>query len=65
MARLVHHLWQFEVTKQQLIDLEYAIVRALDWDLHYVSPLLFLDRFLHLLHLDTADNQEGKEGGYY
>lgn len=45
MVRLVKQQWNITIEKQDLFDLEEKIIRTLDFDLHYVSPIPFLERF--------------------
>ena len=43
-----------------LIDLETEVIRALDFDFQWVSPLIFLERFIRLYDLDREENDEMK-----
>ena len=45
-------------TKQKLIDLETLIVRELDFDLQWVSPLTFLERFIRLFAFDKNEDDK-------
>ena len=56
MSRIVQEIWRVNISKEELIDFEVSIVRALDWDLHYVTPLLFLERYQRLFGLDSRSN---------
>ena len=56
MSRIVQEIWRVNISQQELIDFEGEIVRALDWDLHYVTPLLFLERYERLFGLDARSN---------
>lgn len=46
-----------EVSKKELIDLEDQVLLTLDFELHFVSPLPFLERFLRLYGLDLFAKQ--------
>lgn len=45
MVRLIKSQYNFDITKEELIQLEGQIVRVLDWDLHFATPCFFLERF--------------------
>ena len=45
------------VTKKSLVDCEYEILMALQFDIRHVSPRQFLDRFQHLMNLDGQNNE--------
>lgn len=47
--------WGVDGTREQLIALEKLIVHKLDFELHYTSPLIFLERYLRLFCLDRPD----------
>jgi hypothetical protein len=51
MLRLLPQNEQSYVTKQKVINLESEIVRLLDFDFNFISPLFFLERFLRLAEL--------------
>ena len=52
MIRLVKQKWDVDYYRDDLIDLETGIIRTLDFDLHYTSPLTFLERYQRLFELD-------------
>lgn len=52
MIRLVASEWKFTVSKQDIFDLEESIIRNLDFDLHFTSPIPFLERFQRIYNLD-------------
>ena len=52
MVRLVASSWNLNIDKKDLIDLEEDIIRQLDFDLHYNSPIPFLERFQRIFNLD-------------
>ena len=54
MVRLVQTMWDVETSRAKLIDLETRIIHVLEFDLHYTSPLTFVERFLRLYNLDTT-----------
>ena len=45
MIRLVKREWNFDTTKEELVELESQVIKRLDWDLISVSPLFFLERY--------------------
>ena len=45
MVRLVHEEWSIQVDKMDLIFLEERIIKTLDFDLHFTSPIVYLERF--------------------
>ena len=57
MTHLVKEEWGVEISKKELIDLEDRVLLTLDFELHHVSPLPFLDRYLRLYGLDLSPNQ--------
>ena len=52
MIRLLPKSQQLQVEKQDLIDLEEQIMKALDFDFAYASPISFLERYQRLLSVD-------------
>ena len=52
MIRLVANEWQVTIVKDDLINLEEQIIRALDFDLHFTGPIPFLERFQRIYNLD-------------
>ena len=61
MSRIVKEIWRVNISREELIDFEGEILRALDWDLHYVTPLLFLERYQRLFGLDFRSNTPNLE----
>ena len=45
MIRLVKREWNFDTTKEALVELESQVIKRLDWELISVSPLFFLERY--------------------
>lgn len=45
MVRLAEIEWNFEITKKELAELEAQVIRTLDWDLHTITPVFFLERY--------------------
>jgi hypothetical protein len=45
MVRLVEDEWNIVIEKQELISLEEKMIRTLDCDLQYTSPILFFERY--------------------
>jgi len=52
MIKLLPKSQQLQVEKQDLIDLEEQIMKTLDFDFAYASPISFLERFQRLLSVD-------------
>jgi hypothetical protein len=53
------------VTKNALINLEEQIVRALDFDFIYASPIAFLERYQRLFAVDQeADDENTRQIGH-
>lgn len=48
MIRLLSEQEREQVTKPLVIQMESEIVRALNFDMNFLSPLTFLERFLRL-----------------
>lgn len=44
-----------DVTKEDVIKMELAFIEILDFNLHMLSPLPFLERFLRLINLEEDD----------
>ena len=63
--RIIAYLEKFHATtikKQQIINLEEKILRALNFELLYVSPFAFLGRFLRIFGLDDVkENKNAKQ----
>lgn len=45
MVRLVASEWNFETTKEEIIQMETQVIMLLDWDLLIVGPIFFLERY--------------------
>jgi len=54
MVRLVKSEWNVDLEKQHLIDLEEAIIKSLDCELHFTNPVVFLERYLRIYNLDLV-----------
>lgn len=52
MVRLVEEEWGIQIAKVDLINLEEKIIKTLDYELHYVCPIVFLERFQRIFGLD-------------
>ena len=52
MVRLVEEEWGIQIAKVDLINLEEKIIKTLDYELHYVCPIVFLERYQRILGLD-------------
>ena len=59
MIRLLPKSQQFQVGKEDLIDLEEQIVKALEFDFAYASPITFLERYQRILAIDQENEDEG------
>ena len=58
MIDILPEVQRKQISKQDLIDLEEKILRALNFDFNYSSPLIFLERYQRLLSVD----QEATDG---
>ena len=45
MVRLVASEWNFETSKEEIIEMETQVIKLLDWDLNMVGPIFFLERY--------------------
>lgn len=45
MVRLVASEWNFETTKEEIVEMESQVIKTLDWDLHMLGPIFFLERY--------------------
>ena len=61
MIRLLPKSQQLQVEKQDLIDLEEQIMKALDFDFAFASPISFLERFQRLLSVDQESEDPGMQ----
>ena len=52
MVRLVEEEWGIQIAKADLINLEEKIIKTLDYELHYVCPIVFLERYQRVFGLD-------------
>lgn len=46
--------WSISFEKSELIDLEESVIRMLDFDLHCIGPIQFLERFQRIYNLDQV-----------
>ena len=51
---------RFSIQKKYFIRLENKVLRALEFDLTFTSPLPFLERFLRILELDKPTETENR-----
>ena len=51
---------RFSIQKKYFIRLENKVLRALEFDLTFTSPLPFLERFLRILGLDKPTDTESR-----
>ena len=54
MIKLVADDWNFHLEKKELIDLELSVIHLLDFDLSYIGPIQFLERFQRIYNLDQV-----------
>ena len=59
MLRLVDQVWQYHLDLKEALQLENEILLMLDFDLQYVSPLAFLERYLRLFGMDQESKSKG------
>ena len=52
MINLLESQHQMTLEKQDIIDLEEKVLRALDFSMHHVSAIPFLERFLRIFGID-------------
>jgi len=52
MVRLVEDEWGIQISKTDLINLEEKIIKTLDFELHYICPIVFLERYQRIFGLD-------------
>ena len=45
MVRLAASEWNFEMTRDDIIEIEAQVIKLLDWELHVVGPIFFLERY--------------------
>ena len=65
MNRLLRHDYDVSVKTEDYLALERSVLNALEFDLQFVSPLLFLDRYQRIFGLDLEgeDTASEKVGG--
>ncbi len=47
---------RFSIQKKYFVRLENKVLKALEFDLTFTSPLPFLERFLRIFELDQDNN---------
>lgn len=62
MIRLLADTQRLFVTKQALIQLEEKIIRALEFSLHFVSTVPFLERYQLILGIHSDDEETQQIG---
>jgi len=64
MVRLIKSQYNFDITKEELVQLERQIVRLLDWELVFISPCFFLERFQRIFGVDRekSDSNDARVG---
>lgn len=65
MVRLVASEWNFETTKEEIIEMESQVIRLLDWDLSMVGPIFFLERYQRIFGVESEriDPDAARVGG--
>ena len=58
MIILAKEIWDEDIKKSNLLELEYKIITVLNFDFCYESPLVFLERFQRLYGLDRLAESE-------
>ena len=54
LCHTVQTEWNLEIDPQAIMDLETAILRELDWDLHCAYPETFLERYFMIFGVDPT-----------
>lgn len=52
---------RFSIQKKYFIKLENKILNALEFNMAYISPLPFLERFQRVLDIDRLDNPQNRQ----
>ena len=65
MVRLVASEWNFETTKEEIVEMESQVIRTLDWDLHMLGPIFFLERYQRIFGVENekSDPDAARVGG--
>ena len=59
MIKLVKREWDFTVEGcKELVNLEEQIIRVLDFSMHNISPIIFLERYLRIFGVDCVWEDE-------
>ena len=45
MVNLAASEWNYEITLNDMIEMEAQVIKKLDWELHMVGPIFFLERY--------------------
>ena len=56
MHHFLHKSHGVGVSLAEFVKLEIEVLKALDFDLNYVSPVPFLERYLRLFELDSEED---------
>lgn len=66
MVRLVAKEWNFETSKQEIVDMESSVIRTLDWNLVAVSPIFFLERYQRIFGVESeqTDMEAARVGSF-
>ena len=54
MVHFINTNWSVTLVYKELIQLEHEIIVKLDFDLHFTSPIPFLERFQRIFNLDQV-----------
>ena len=52
MVHLIKTEYNFETSKEELVQLERSVITLLDWGLHIETPIFFLERYQRLFGVD-------------
>ena len=64
MVRLMASEWNFETSKQEIVEMETEVIKLLDWDLMIVSPIFFLERYQRIfgVHQERTNKDDAQVG---
>ena len=58
MVRLVKSEWNFETTKEEIIEMESQVINLLDFDLQAVGPIFFLERYQRIMGVESEKSDQ-------
>ena len=64
MVRLIKSAYNFDTTKDELVQLERQVITLLDWDLLIMTPIFFLERFQRIFGVEQekTDSSDARVG---